>query len=231
MVSAVDRVIDYTARKYESARDSYWAYVPNDNGKGISYGFIQFNQQVGELPALFKEMSKLAPSKFSQLFGSYAPKMLQETWVRTSDLAGDADFVARLRVSGQEPEFQQAQRNLAKRKYFDPTALTVKNLGLKSERAYAMAYDTAVQRGAGTANRLLIEAAKATPAAPDWERQVLGKFAVTSDTTTAAGVVNRRKQMLTDLGLSDAALFAAGAGLTTLLLVGAGVWWYLKYQA
>lgn len=231
MVSAVDKVIDYTARKYESARDSYWAYVPNDNGKGVSYGFIQFNQQVGELPALFKEMSNVAPSRFSQLFGPYAPKMLQEQWVRTSDLAGDADFVARLRASGQVPEFQQAQRNLAKRKYFDPTALTVKNLGLKSERAYAMAYDTAVQRGASTANRLLIEAAQQTPRTADWERQVLAKFAVTSDTTTAAGVVNRRKQMLTDMGLSDAALFAAGAGLTTLLLVGAGIWWYLKHQA
>src|SRR6185503_9381628 len=49
-LSAVDRVIDKTARVEGGGR--YDAFNPNDNGHGISFGLIQFNQKAGSLPQL-----------------------------------------------------------------------------------------------------------------------------------------------------------------------------------
>lgn len=209
MSDAVDRVLDYTARKFESGADGYSALTLDDVGTGIAFGFIQFNQRAGSLPALFREMSVQAPGLFSKNFGPYAPKMLSTAWVQATDLARDADFVQRLKAAGPMPEFQQAQRNLARTGYFDPIVAAVKGHGLKSERAFAMVYDTAVQRGPATAKRCLEGAVHAAalvqldPAVREFA--VLLAFAPLADATTRT-TTDRRARMLHDPGLSDQAL-------------------------
>jgi hypothetical protein len=215
MSAAIDRVIDYTARKYESGSAGYSALNLNDAGAGISFGFIQFNQVKGDLPTLFKEMSAKAPSKFSAVFGSFAPRMLSDPWVRDTNLADDSDFIARLRASGAVPEFQAAQRAVAKKRFFDPIVAAVKAAGFKSERAFAMAYDTAVQRGPGTAVRLL-----------KGSGGDLRAFATQADSVPAAG--GRRTLMLQDPGLSDQELGVAAVGLGAALAVAGAVWFLTR---
>jgi hypothetical protein len=208
-MSAVDRVIDYTARKFESGPDGYSALTLDDVGTGIAFGFIQFNQRAGSLPALFREMSSVAPLLFSKNFGPYAPKMLSTPWVQGTNLAGDPDFLQRLKAAGPLPEFQQAQRNLARSGYFDPIVAAVKGHGLKSERAYAMVYDTAVQRGPAQAKRCLEGAVHAAGAVQVdltlREFAVLLAFAPLADATSRV-TTDRRARMLKDPGLSDAPL-------------------------
>lgn len=214
-MTPADRVIDYTARKFESGpvKEPYAVLTLDDAGAGISFGFIQFNQKMGGFSTLLREMNSQAPSLFTRVFGAYAPKMLSQTWVQTTNLAADADFITRLRMAGGCPEFQQAQRNVAKRLYFDAIVATVKHVGLRSERAYAMMFDTAVQRGPGNANALLVKAATDTHghylvpegavATPEQELAILKVFAVYADTTTRVGRVDRRSKMLDDPGLAD----------------------------
>src|SRR5258706_499414 len=66
----VDRLIDYTARN--EGGGNYSAWNPNDNGAGVSFGLIQFNQKRGSLPTLMQRMHDKDPAKFDQIFGPHA---------------------------------------------------------------------------------------------------------------------------------------------------------------
>ncbi len=190
----VDRIIDYTARTEGGGK--YDAWNPNDAGHGVSFGLIQFNQDVGSLPSLFKGMHEKNPAKFNQTFGPHAQNLLNESYVRNANL-NDPDIKARMQASAKDPEFQQVQRDLARKGYYEPAARMAAEKGLTSERAHAMLFDSAVQNGVGGTQRYLNQAA----AAGGSEKQILERFAHLADANRYSG--NRRTRILNDPNLSD----------------------------
>ncbi len=201
-LGSVDKLIDKTARVEGGGR--YDAFNPNDNGHGIAFGLIQFNQKAGSLPTLMKEMHAKDPAKFNQVFGSDAQRVLDAGFVRSANLASP-EMKARFREAGAHPAFQQVQRDLAKREYFDPAQRVAEANGIKSERGMAMLFDASVQLGVGGMTSRL-KAATAT-AGGGSEREILERFAASADNVT--GGHNRRRNLLNDPTLSDGPLGSA----------------------
>jgi peptidoglycan hydrolase-like protein with peptidoglycan-binding domain len=200
-LGGADRIIERTAQFESGGR--YDAWNPDDNGHGVSFGLIQFNQEVGGLPRLLREMHQDDPQRFRETFGPHADNMLDESWVRSADL-NDPDIKRRLRASGRDPVFQQTQRDVLRSQYFDPAREAAEGHGLRSERAMALVFDSAVQNGRGGTRRFLREAAAG------------GGFARLADRGRANG---RRARILRDPSFSDrpfgavtAAPAASGAG-------------------
>lgn len=193
-LSGVDRIIDYTARTEGGGR--YDAWNPNDAGHGVSFGLIQFNQNVGSLPSLFKGMHEANPEKYNRIFGPHAQSLLNEGHVRSANL-NDPDIKNRMLEAGRDPEFQQVQRNLARSGYYEPAAQMASEYGLKSERAHAMLFDSAVQNGVGGTRGYLRQAA----AGGGSEREILERFAHLADANRYSG--NRRTRIFNDPNLSD----------------------------
>ena len=190
----VDRIIDSTARNEGGGR--YDAWNPDDNGAGVSFGLIQFNQKAGSLPTLLQRMHDQDGGKFDQIFGPYAANLQSSAWVRGANL-NDPDLKARMVTAGRDPEFQQVQRDLAREAYYDPASRLLDGVGLTSERAHAMAFDISVQYGVGGfASKL-----QAAVAGGGGERAILTRLADLSDTHTYDN--NRRHRILSDPNLSD----------------------------
>lgn len=193
-LSGVDRIIDYTARTEGGGR--YDAWNANDAGHGVSFGLIQFNQKAGSLPSLFKGMHEKNPEKFNRVFGPHASNLLSESYVRSANL-NDPDIKNRMLQAGRDPEFQQVQRDLARTGYYEPAAKMAAEHGLKSERAHAMLFDSAVQNGVGGTRGFLRQAA----AGGGSEREILERFAHLADANRYSG--NRRTRIFHDSNLSD----------------------------
>ena len=194
---AVDRLIDYTAQNEGGGR--YDAWNPNDNGAGVSFGLIQFNQQKGSLPGLLQRMNDANPEKFRNIFGADADRLTDENWVRNANLS-TPEWRERFKAAGADPEFQGVQRQLAREQYFEPTNRYAEEYGLGSERARAMMFDTAVQYGVGGLGSKLRQArANAGPNAS--ERETLAALADLAD--THGYDANRRHRILNDPNLSD----------------------------
>lgn len=214
-LSAIDRIIDHTAQ-VEGGRPTaarphrpYDAWNANDAGYGVSFGMIQFNQKTGSLPAVFQRMRERAPARFDALFGPWAARLVDPAWVKSNDL-NEPDLKARIIQSGAEREFQQAQRDVARSLYFGQAEKLAREVGIKSQRGYAMLFDAFVQRSP-TRVRQAARAAKAQGGA---ERQVLTSFAQQVD----EGGWTRRQKLLDDPALSDdpvprLTLYVAGAAV------------------
>jgi hypothetical protein len=188
----MDRVMDYTARKESYGK--YDSVVLNDNQQGMSYGFLSFNQRVGELPAVFVAMQKESPEKFSRYLGSEWPNFLHESWVRQTDLR---TYVTALKAMAQEPEFQRAQRLVAKEKFFDRAEKRARKYGLMTERGLTAIFDAGVQRGFGNVDKALELAVRPGVSA----RDALTQFAVLIDQNPLAQ--GRRTNILRDRALRD----------------------------
>jgi peptidoglycan hydrolase-like protein with peptidoglycan-binding domain len=189
----VDRIIDYTARVESGGK--YDAWNADDNGHGVSFGLIQFNQEVGGLPSLLQSMHAANPAKFNEIMGPHASTMLSTGGVRGANL-NDPDIKSRMLRLGREPEFQQVQRDKAREGYWNPAARLGASFGIRSERGLAMLFDSCVQNGSGGTERFLRQAA----AGGGSEREILARFASLAD----RGHAGRRTRILNDRGLSDA---------------------------
>ncbi len=141
----IDHLIDTTAKHESNMR--YDRINPNDNGKGISFGLIQFNQKAGALPDLLKEMYRANPRKFREIFGRYSDRMLNTRWVKRARL-NTRTFREMFKKAGRVPEFQKVQRKLARKGYFDKALEVAKKYGIRTERGLSILFDTAVQGGA-----------------------------------------------------------------------------------
>lgn len=165
----VDRVIEGVS----SNEGGYTAINPDDAGYGISVGIRQWNQEAGELPTLLHgwngkglseeaiesleadgvDPSKLS-SKFEQIFGPYAEKMMDESWVRSHDMAADGDFMGRMATALGDKDFQAVQRALA-RDFVYKAAKLGYDYGFRSELGLALVADIANQKGFGGAQSVL----------------------------------------------------------------------------
>jgi len=205
-----DQLIDYVSRN-ESGGD-YSAWNPDDNGHGVSFGLIQFNQRAGSLPELLRRMYEADPKAFNACFGSAVADLLDSKWVRSHDLSGP-DWDWRFKLAGAVPAFQQAQRDLAREGYLEPAWKACQAVGLTSERAVAMAFDAAVQHGLGWTRKALARADLR------WEESMAkSAWSMTRDAIFAEladkGLGNdngRRHKILRDPELSDAPWRMEGA--------------------
>lgn len=191
--SLVDRVLDYVAVSHES-HGRYDNVVPNDNGAGLSYGLLSFNQRVGELPAVFVAMQRANPAKFAQYLGEDASKFLNEQWVRAANLK---PYITTLKAMAQEPEFQRAQRQVGKTAFYDRAEQRARRYGLLTERGLTALVDAGVQRGFGNVDKALASTVRAgaTP------KEILTQFAIEIDKNRYAA--GRRVDIVRDRSLSD----------------------------
>lgn len=196
----IDKIIDITAR-HESGGD-YSAWNPNDNGKGVSYGLIQFNQKVGSLPTLLKFMHEVDSQRFVEVFDWAALCLIDTGWVRATDKLGmlkDA-FVE----AGKWPAFQKAQRQLVRKGYFEPAAKCLEIFELYSERAHAMVFDIAVQFGVGGLRSKLRHIDNEFGFNDEPEKKTLERLANECDGPNIKG---RRYRILASTLLSDERLY------------------------
>lgn len=149
----INRLIDRTAQ-FESGR-SYTAWTPNDNGAGVSFGLIQFNQKRGSLGQLLRRMASADRFTWDLLVKpEQSAILLDQQRLEDTDLTA-APWPGIFEALGKHPPFQAIQRDLAREGYFLPAADLAGRYGLDSEQAYAVLFDVAVQHGVkGLADRL-----------------------------------------------------------------------------
>lgn len=161
----------------------HWASKNNPDNEhgihvGLSYGFIQFTQDSGQLGKLLKMMSAANSSKFKQVFGPKSEELLEVTnrpgKARTfsdfgedglrsprvqpvggEDLWDSAHWTASFKEAATVPEFHRAQLELAVEDYVKPALKLCEDFDLRSERAVAFAFDRCVQYGASGARKKL----------------------------------------------------------------------------
>lgn len=200
-LTGADKIIDHTAIFEGSGK--YDAWTANDNGHGVSYGLIQFNQETGSMPTLLARMRAANPEKFDDIMGPYSSNMMNEGWVRSANL-NNPDIKQRMLTAARDPEFQAVQRSLAKEGYFDftPTQAS-KYMGVSnpSERTLAMLFDSNVQNGPNGTSGLLKQAVQAV-GKDAGERAIMQHFAQLADAKRYSN--GRRTKISRDGAFSDA---------------------------
>lgn len=130
------------------------AVNPNDAGYGISIGIRQWNQKAGELPNLLQSWKDNHSEKFAAIFGPYADKMVDETFVRSHNFADDADLMNRIKVALADVELQEDQIQLS-RNFATSAAKFGIAYGFSSELGLALIADIVNQKGRGGAESVL----------------------------------------------------------------------------
>lgn len=211
----IDKLIDLVAHVESGGDYSKWNH--DDNGAGVSWGLIQFNQQKGSLGELIHRMMEADHEVFLDAFVRSPFDLVRKSpgvgvWeidraaVRAMDLSG---FENEFRTLGEHPPFQAIQRDLAREEYFEPAAKLCAKHGLESERAHAMAFDVAVQYGPGGLAKMLEKAERQTSHEVfmdrSKEKQILIALARLADTHNYDH--NRRHNLLKSTALSDGPMF------------------------
>lgn len=129
---------------------------------GLSFGYIQFTQDGGALGELLSLMRKRNPKKFADIFGQHSDELVRITNLpkgetvdgrsRRVQKIGGADlwespWKERFSKAGRDSEFQECQRDLAISNYMIPALATCRELGIRSERGLAFAFDRSVHFG------------------------------------------------------------------------------------
>lgn len=117
---------------------SYTAFNPNDNGKGISFGIIQFNQRTGTLLKLLQRCQFINPDVFYNIFKRSAIDLIK------LDMSGMKKEFAEF---GSHFAFQLQQDKIILEDYFLPSMKAAIELGLGSELELAILFDISVQFG------------------------------------------------------------------------------------
>lgn len=145
---------------------NYGAQNQNTDGAGLSYGLMQWTQSSGNLGKLLLRLFEADPEGFKRIFGGADPALLllQTTNARSraSRLAPVAGAVlwgppwtARFTAAGQHLPFQQAQwAELWASEHWQGAEEVVSILGVRSQRAYALAFDRSVHQGPKSAVKL-----------------------------------------------------------------------------
>lgn len=132
----------------------------NADGAGLSFGILQWAQKPGGLGVLLRAMHDEEPERFLRTFGPHAPELLATTARGSLAPVGGAvlwaePWVSRFRAAGRDPVFIAVQNRLAAHgEHFRGALDAAAILGVHTERAMALFYDTAVQQGPAFARRL-----------------------------------------------------------------------------
>lgn len=177
---------------------SWSKYGPKPAHVGLSFGFVQFTQDGGNLGRLLRAMRDSNPPRFAAIFGPDADELVRVTNLKgaakvvvdqtspTGTAArsprvapvGGADlwrapWIERFRTAGREPAFQNVQRELAESLYFIPMLRAAAiPFGVSSEKGVCILLDRSIQLGPGGCAKLLARAwvnAKQIPEAKRFE--------------------------------------------------------------
>ncbi len=129
----------------------------NFDGQGLSLGYLQWNIGQGTLQPLLQKMNKENPELTKKILGDQYDefvKMLngskqdQMNWAKSINKNGKVTglWKDKLVALATTSEFKQIQTD-AMKYYVDKASSIVSQYNLKSERAYALALDIAVQNG------------------------------------------------------------------------------------
>lgn len=160
----VERIVARTSA-HEGGYDSL---NRNSDGAGLSFGIIQWAQRPGTLGKLLAKMYAADPLLFESIFGPNSQELLRKTRDRDmSPIEGSViwqePWISRFKDAGKHPKFQEVQRREALEGEYMRAAIAVaRKLGVKTERAIALFFDTAVQQGPGAAQNI----ANSLPAGP-----------------------------------------------------------------
>ena len=152
----INRVVGRTA-EHEGGFD---ALNLNSDGAGLSFGILQWSQRTGALGNLLKKMAETDPIKFAATFGPGWEALLQTTFAGSLDpvegaLLWKEPWKSRFKAAGKDPIYQQIQSHEASNgEYFNAAVKAANILGIPTERAVSLAYDTAVQQGPGQATNV-----------------------------------------------------------------------------
>lgn len=175
------RIIDRVAL-VESGSERYRA-VAGDERVGVAVGYVKFAQRYGALGHLLRVYLRRDRAAYLRMFGEANAAPGSDDFDPTALPAGNllrvtlaADEAARLapvvppggttavplwqepwlatfRQSGEVIAFQEAQREVADRRFFLPYIDVLRWLGINSVRGHAMFVDRALQMGGGAAVR------------------------------------------------------------------------------
>ena len=152
----VDRVIERVS-EHEGRYDSL---NRNTDGAGLSFGILQWAQKTGDLSKLLAAMYGADSELFRQIFGPKWAELLETTRKGSLDPVDGAvlwrePWVSRFRAGGRHPVFQAVQRKIARQgPHFQGAMEASRILGVQTERAMALFFDTSVQQGAGAATKV-----------------------------------------------------------------------------
>ena len=152
MDRVIERVSEHEGRYDSLNRDT--------DGAGLSYGILQWTQKTGDLAVLLAAMFEADANAFKRIFGPKWAELLELTKNQSREpLDGGVlwkdPWVDRFREAGRYPVFQAVQRKLARKGVHFRGAVDVsKIMGVATERAMALFFDTAVQQGAGASRQV-----------------------------------------------------------------------------
>ena len=186
-----------------AAHPAYQRYLT-----GLSYGYVGFNQDAGELGKLLAMQRQRDKATFEKIFGPDADALVATTnaaGLASKDVAGgrsarvqpvagkdlwDEPWLARFREAGKHGAFQAAQLEMASKAFLEPMLPMARSLRLTTDRALAMLLDRAVDMGVTDAQQWVAAA------------------------TGPAQTPAQRQQALAALGYDDVASFQEDAGLS-----------------
>lgn len=143
--------------RVSSHEGSYSSTNRNTDGEGLSYGIIQWTQRSGNLGKVLRAMAKADPAAFRRIFGGAWRELLEVTTAASlAPVAGVVlwaePWVSRFKEAGRHEPFRAAQRRLATSgSHWQGAVKVAAHLGIHTERAMCLFYDTAVHQGAGAA--------------------------------------------------------------------------------
>lgn len=143
--------------KTEAGTAGYSAMNLNSDNAGLSWGLIQWAQKPGSLGRLLGFMYTQDPNRFAATFGPAWKELIRVTQAGSLDPVAGAvlwqePWVSRFRAAGNDPVWQEAQRNYAKQDVYWKAAKDAANILLVyTQRGLALTYDTAVNQGPGAA--------------------------------------------------------------------------------
>lgn len=151
----LDEAIRRSMELVSSHEGQYDSLNLNRDNAGLSMGILQWPQRTGGLGLLLAQMHHRDPKRLRELLGPAYETVLQVTAKKLlvpveGKQLWQEPWIQRFRALGREPVFQQVQRELAQKGEWMEAALdATRSMGVWTERALVLTYDTSVQQGPG----------------------------------------------------------------------------------
>lgn len=148
---------------------------------GLSWGIIQFTLDGGSLGRVLTRAHTLNPVEFMQPWEGDGPELLEVSnregtsglrakktrGPRVHPVGGEdlwtGQWPARFKAAAKLECFRRAQRDIARKEYFEPARKIVEGYGLSGQGDLAVAFDMCVQYGAGGARKRFKKAGHGAP--------------------------------------------------------------------
>lgn len=139
-------------------RGNYDAWNSNDNGYGISFGIIQFNQRAGSLLELFRRMHRADSDLWYSIFGREEGDLLISNGMRRLNL-NQPKYKNGIMKTAQYAKYRAVQDALTKEWYWDVALAELESVGKNLSFEWrALMFSAVVQFGQSTYRDMLKDA-------------------------------------------------------------------------